>query len=90
MAVHSLRKGSAEALEAIAHGDMETSEVVGRKICDLPLHSSSIIGAIVRGDDVIIAHDDLVIEAEDHVIILVVDKKHIAEIEKLFQVGVTY
>jgi trk system potassium uptake protein TrkA len=90
VAVHSLRKGSAEALEAIAHGDMETSEVVGRKICDLPLHSSSIIGAIVRGGDVIIAHDDLVIEAEDHVIILVVDKKHIAEIEKLFQVGVTY
>lgn len=90
VAVHSLRKGSAEALEAIAHGDMETSEVVGRKICDLPLHSSSVIGAVVRGSDVIIAHEDLVIEAEDHVIILVVDKKHIAEIEKLFQVGVTY
>jgi len=90
VAVHSLRKGSAEALEAIAHGDMETSEVVGRKIKDLPLHSSSIIGAIVRGREVIIANDDLVIEAEDHVIILVVDKNHIPEIEKLFQVGVTY
>lgn len=90
VAVHSLRKGSAEALEAIAHGDMNTSEVVGRKINELPLHNSSIIGAIVRGRDVIIAHDDLVIEAEDHVIILVVDKTHIPEIEKLFQVGVTY
>ncbi len=90
VAVHSLRKGSAEALEAIAHGDMETSEVVGRKISDLPLHSTSVIGAIVRGRDVIIAHDELVIEAEDHVIILVVDKNHIPEVEKLFQVGVTY
>lgn len=90
VAVHSLRKGSAEALEAIAHGDMETSEVVGRKISDLPLHSTSVIGAIVRGKDVIIAHDELVIEAEDHVIILVVDKNHIPEVEKLFQVGVTY
>jgi len=90
VAVHSLRKGSAEALEAIAHGDMETSEVVGRKIKELSLHSSSIIGAIVRGRDVLIAHDDLIIEAEDHVIILVVDKNHIPEIEKLFQVGVTY
>ena len=90
LAVHSLRKGSAEALEAIAHGDMETSEVVGRKISDLPLHSTSVIGAIVRGKDVIIAHDELVIEAEDHVIILVVDKNHIPEVEKLFQVGVTY
>jgi trk system potassium uptake protein TrkA len=90
VAVHSLRKGAAEALEAIAHGDMETSEVVGRRICDLPLHSTSVIGAVVRGTDVLIAHDELVIEAEDHVIILVVDKNHIPEVEKLFQVGVTY
>ncbi len=90
VAVHSLRRGSAEALEAIAHGDSSTSEVVGRSIAELPLPSGSVIGAIVRDDEVLIARDDLVIEAEDHVIVLVVDKKNIADVENLFQVGVTY
>lgn len=90
VAVHSLRRGSAEALEAIAHGDETTSEVVGRSISELPLPSSSIIGAIVRNGEVLIASDDLRIEAEDHVIILVVNKNDIHDVEDLFQVGVTY
>lgn len=90
VAVHSLRRGAAEALEAIAHGDETTSEVVGRAISDLPLDDGSIIGAIVREGKMIIATDDLVIEAEDHVIILVVDKTLIHDVEDLFQVGVTY
>ena len=90
VAVHSLRRGSAEALEAIAHGDESTSEVVGRSISDLSLDDQTIIGAIVRNGEVLIAREDLVIEAEDHVIILVVDKKRINEVENLFQVGVTY
>lgn len=90
VAVHSLRRGAAEALEAIAHGDETTSEVVGRSIADLPLDDGSIICAIVRDGKVMIARDDLVIEAEDHVIILVVDKSLIHDVENLFQVGVTY
>ena len=46
--------------------------------------------SIVRGDEVIIAHHDTVIESEDHVILFLTDKKKIAEVEKLFQVGITY
>ena len=90
VAVHSLRRGMAEALEAIAHGDKETSEVVGRTISELPLEDGTIIGAVVRGNQVIIGHNDLEIEAEDHVIVFVVDKKLIPAVEDLFQVGVTY
>lgn len=90
VAVHSLRRGAAEALEAVAHGDESTSEVVGRAISDLPLDHRTIIGAIVRNGEVLIASDDLVVEAEDHVIILVVDKSLINDVENLFQVGVTY
>ena len=90
VAVHSLRRGMAEALEAIAHGDKETSEVVGCKISELPLEEGTIIGAVVRGNQVIIGESDLEIEAEDHVIVFVVDKKLIPEVENLFQVGVTY
>ncbi|MBX2824141.1 MAG: Trk system potassium transporter TrkA [Gammaproteobacteria bacterium] len=90
VAVHSLRKGSAEALEGVAHGDPETSPVVGRAIEDIELPQDATIGAVVRGEEVFIAHHDLVIEPEDHLIVLVVNKSQIAEVEKLFQVGLTF
>lgn len=88
--VHSLRRGAAEAIEAIAHGDRNSSKVVGRKICDIKLPSGTSIGAVVRGEEVIIAHHDTMVEADDHVILFLVDKKRIPEVEKLFQVGVTF
>lgn len=88
--VHSLRRGAAEAIEAIAHGDENSSKVVGRKIEDMKLPSGTTIGAIVRNDEVLIAHHDTIIESEDHVILFVVDKKYILEVEKLFQVGFTF
>ena len=89
-AVHSLRRGAAEAIEAVAHGDSKTSKVVGRAIEDIKLPPGTTIGAIVRGEDVIIAHHDTVIESEDHVILFLVDKRHIPDVEHLFQVGVTF
>ncbi len=88
--VHSLRKGAAEAIEAVAHGDVNSSKVVGRAIEDINLPRGVTIGAIVRNDEVVIAHHDTVIESEDHVILFLVDKKMVSFVEKLFQVGVTF
>jgi trk system potassium uptake protein TrkA len=88
--VHSLRRGAAEAIEAIAHGDKNSSKVVGRMIEEIKLPPGTTICTIVRGDTVIMVHHDTVIEAEDHVIIMVTDKHHVPEVEKLFQVGVTF
>ncbi len=88
--VHSLRRGAAEAIEAIAHGDRTTSNVVGRSIEELALPPDTSIGAIVRDDKVIIAHHDTVIASEDHVILLVGDKTRVPEVEKLFQVRITF
>jgi trk system potassium uptake protein TrkA len=88
--VHSLRRGAAEAIEAVAHGDNRSSNVVGRKLDDILLPPDTSIGAIVRGDRVLIAHHDTVVEAEDHVILLVADKRRVPEVERLFQVGITY
>lgn len=90
VAVHSLRKGAAEALEGIAHGDSETSVLVGRQISEVKLPKSATIGVIARGKEVLIAHHDTVIEAEDHLIVLITDKREIAEVEKLFSVGFTF
>jgi trk system potassium uptake protein TrkA len=88
--VHSLRRGAAEAIEAIAHGDRHSSKVVGRAIEEIKLPPGTTIGAVVRGEEVLIAHHDTVIQAEDHVLLFVVDKKRIPDVERLFQVGITF
>ena len=49
--VHSLRRGAAEALEIVVHGDEKSSKVVGRRIGDLPVIPGAIIAAIVRDLD---------------------------------------
>ena len=89
-AIHSLRRGAAEAIEAVAHGDPATSQVVGRRIDEISLPPGTTLSALVRGDDVIIAKGSTVIEAEDHVIIFVIDKQRIPEVERLFQVAATF
>ena len=88
--VHSLRRGAAEAIEAIAHGSADDSRVVGKKIEEIDLPRGSNIIALVRDEEVIIAHHDTVIESDDHVIIFMTDRRKIERIEKLFQVGVSF
>ncbi len=105
VAVHSLRRGAAEAIEAIAHGDTSNSKVVGKRIDEIDLPKGAMIGAIVRGmpaestDDtsadlarakVLAAHHDTVIEPEDHVIVFCENKRIISKVEKLFQVSVAF
>jgi trk system potassium uptake protein TrkA len=88
--VYSLRRGAAEAIEAVAHGDIKTSKVVGRAVEDIDLPEGCSIGAIVRGEAVIIAHDHTIIETGDHVILFLVDKRRTSDVEKLFQVGFSF
>lgn len=88
--VYSLRRGAAEAIEAVAHGDEQSSKVVGREIQDIKLPPGATIGAIVRGDEVLIAHSTTTIQSDDHVILFLVDKKYIHQIEKLFQVSALF
>lgn len=71
--VSSLRRGVAEAIEAVAHGDESTSRVVGRAIDEIKL-PRTIIGAVVRGNDVMIANNNLRIEQGDHVVMFLTDK----------------
>jgi trk system potassium uptake protein TrkA len=88
--VHSLRRGAAEAIEAIAHGEAGQSKVVGKTIEELDLPTGASIAAIVRDEQVIMAHHDTMIEADDHVILFLSDRRKIEVLEKLFQVGVSF
>ncbi|MEQ9720343.1 Trk system potassium transporter TrkA [Yersinia alsatica] len=85
VSVSSLRRGVAEAIEAIAHGDESTSKVVGRMVEDIKLPPGTTIGAIVRGDEVIIANGNSIIKQGDHVVMFITHKKFVPDVERLFQ-----
>jgi trk system potassium uptake protein TrkA len=83
--VHALRRGRAEAMEAVAHNESGRSKVVGRQIDEIKLPPGSSISAIVRGDQVMEAHHDTVVEENDHVILFLTDRRHVDDVERLFQ-----
>jgi trk system potassium uptake protein TrkA len=83
--VHSLRRGAAEAIEAVVHGSNRRSQLIGRRVEDVKLPEGAAIIATVRGEQVIMAHHDTIIEAEDHVIVFVSDRRHVEAVERLFQ-----
>ncbi|MDE2453873.1 MAG: Trk system potassium transporter TrkA [Burkholderiales bacterium] len=103
-AVHSLRRGAAEALEAVVRGDRKTCRMAGRRVDEVGLPKGAQVGAIVRGlhradgsdagadaqPEVLIAHHDTVVQANDHVIVFVPRKRMVREVEKLFQVSATF
>ena len=88
--VHSLRRGMAEAIEAVAVGDRRTSKVIGRSLDELQLPEAATIGGIVRGEKLLIAHHDVVIEPNDHVIVFLVDKRQLPKVEALFRTDATW
>ena len=94
VAVHSLRRGAAEALEGIARGDVKTSRLVGKRVEEVKLPKGARIGAIVRGEgrdaQVLMPHHDTLIESNDHIVIFIPNKRLVREVEKLFQVGATF
>lgn len=88
--VYSLRRGAAEAIEVVARGDERSSKVVGKMLEDIALPQGTTIGAIVRDNKVIIAHHDVMIESMDHIILFLIDKSKVNEVERLFQVGLGF
>jgi trk system potassium uptake protein TrkA len=85
--VHSLRRGAAEAMEAIVHADGRGSPIAGKRIEAIDLPEGTTIGAVVRGSQVIMAHHDTIIEPEDHVILFLTDRRHVEDVGRLFQAG---
>jgi trk system potassium uptake protein TrkA len=95
-AVHRLRRGAAESLELVVHGDSASSRVIGRRIEELDLPAGVRVGCMVREDraagtrQVVIAHHDALIEPEDHVILFLVNKALVTKVERLFHVGIGF
>ena len=94
VAVHSLRRGAAEALEGVARGDRRSSKLVGRPVDEVLLPPGVSIGAIVRGEGrdqkVLMPQHDVLIEANDHLVMFIPHKRQVREVERLFQVSATF
>ena len=88
--VHSLRRGMAEAIEAVAVGDVRTSRVIGRGLEELDLPESANVVGVVRGEKLLIAHHDVVVEPNDHLIVFLLDKRELPRVEATFRAGATW
>lgn len=71
----TLRRGAAEAVEIILHGSENSSPVIGRRLIDIPWPERITVGCIIRAGKVLFAHRDLVIEAEDHLVVFAADRQ---------------
>lgn len=82
--VHTLRRGAAEAIEVVAEGNENNSQIIGRKIEDIPWPPATIVGALVRENgDLLMAHHNTLIEVGDHIVLFVSDREQVLAVEKL-------
>ncbi|KLT72943.1 potassium transporter peripheral membrane component [Neisseria arctica] len=87
VAVHPLRRGTAEAIEVVVHGDEKTSALVGRRVSEVKWPQGCHFAALVREDQVIMGHkEDAVMAEGDHLIFFVSRRRVLRELEKLIQV----
>ena len=83
--VHSLKRGNAEALEAIAHAH-EDSQVVGKSVEEIELPEGAFITAIVSNEgEIKTVHHSTVVEQNDHVVVFIDNRDTITEIETIFE-----
>jgi trk system potassium uptake protein TrkA len=82
----ALKGEEAEVLEAVA---LETSDVVGKPIQDIPFPKGALVVAIIRGDEVIIPTGDSVIQPHDRIIIFST-RQGIPRVEKALMVKLEY
>ena len=84
--VHSVQNGRAEVIEADA---LETSSLVGTPLRDLQLANGIRIGALYRGNTVIVPDGDTIIRARDRIIIFVTADR-VKEVEQMVRVSVDF
>ena len=81
-AVYPLRRGNAEVIEVVVHGDKKTSALVGRRVEDVKWPTGCHLAAVVRGEEVAMGrHHDLEFADGDHLVIFVTRRRALTEIE---------
>jgi len=86
ISVVPLKGGNAEAIEAVA---LETSDIVNVPLSKVKFPRGALVGAVVRGEDIIIPRGDTVIKSNDRLIIFALQQV-IPKLEKLLTVKLEY
>jgi len=86
LSVAPLREEQAEAIEAEA---LETSDIINTPLSELNFPPGAILGAIVRGDEIIIPRGNTIVLPHDHLIIFAMQQV-VSQIESLLTVKLEY
>ena len=81
-AIHSIIEDKGEFIEARA---LESSKIVGKPLKDLKLPKSICVGAVFRGNDLIIPQGDTIIEVND-IIVVFSDNNSIKKLESILSI----
>jgi trk system potassium uptake protein TrkA len=84
--VYTILDGQAELVDAVA---LETSNLVGTPLGEAQLPQGVVLGAIVRGADVILPDSTTVVRPGDRVVLLAM-REAVRDVEKMFRVGISY
>ncbi|MBT3237678.1 MAG: Trk system potassium transporter TrkA [Rhodospirillaceae bacterium] len=84
--VHTLREGFGELIEAEA---LETSPLINTPLKEVNLPTGVLLGAIVRGTEIIVPRGNTIVEAGDR-IVLFAAAEAVSKVEKMFSVQLEY
>lgn len=87
--IHHIQE-EAEAIEIIVEGTEQTSAVIGRPISEIEFPPDCIVAGVVRGKKLYFVHSNVVLAAEDHVILILLKQKYIHQLEALFAINLTF
>ncbi len=85
-ALHSLRDGEGEVIEAQV---LPTSPMAGKRVRELELPAGSVIGAVLSDGELKIPRGDMLIEAEDLVVMFAL-RQDLKQLEQLFRVSLEF
>ena len=83
LGLQSIEDGKAEVAEGIT---LESSSLIGKPLGYDDLPEGMTAAAVIRGKDVFIAGPDVVVQAEDHLIIFY-QEEMVRKVEKYFRVS---
>ncbi len=88
--IHSLQTEEVEAIELKIEGTEQTSAIIGRPISEIEFPPQCIVAGILRGQRLYFSQSNLVLASGDHLILLLLEKQYIHQLEALFEINLTF
>lgn len=88
--IHSLQTEAVEAIEFKIEGTEQTSAIIGRPISEIEFPPQCIVAGILRGKRLYFSQSNLALASGDHLILLLLEKQYIHQLEALFEINLTF